>query len=214
MAEISDEVLDLLENHPWEDTIARLVSYALGKMRRRYWLGVLNGSAPSGVEAKDIVMGSIAKVFEGERNWDPEAQPDLFAYLKGVVDSTINHLAEGWENSHFNSNKSISEGADNEIEFLNTVPDFAPTVEEELIAKELEAESEKFFWDFYENLDDQPKLLKILDGLSEGYIKRADLARYADLSVREFDNLKKQLRRRLKSFQEARSGGANELYIA
>ncbi|SHJ18577.1 hypothetical protein SAMN02745165_01734 [Malonomonas rubra DSM 5091] len=210
MAEISDEALELLSEHSWDETIPRLAHYALWKLKKRYWLGVLGGPTPAGIEAKDIVMKSIEKVLNGKRVWDPQGQPDLFLFLKGVVDSEISHLVQGWENTHVLRDAVLSgRSADeeNQTGFWETVPDPGLDAETEIIDKELERQSEKFFWDFYEYLEETPKLQKILESISEGNIKRAEIAKDVGIKVKEFDNLKKQLQRRLKLFQEKTSGG-------
>lgn len=208
MADISDEALALVENHPWEETAPKLAYYALQKIKSRYWLGIFGGSTPAATEAEDIVMKSIKKILDGQRRWEPKQHPDLFKFLLGVIDSEISHLVESWENRSFLREESLVGYCSDEetADFWQTVPDQHPTIEAKLINQEMEEKSEKFFLEFYESVQDSPKLQSILDSIFEGHIKRADIAKNIGITVREFDNLKKQLRRRLLSFQRGNSG--------
>lgn len=208
MADISDEVLALVENHPWEETIPKLTYYALKKIKRRYWLGVFGGPTPAATEAEDIVMKCIKKVLDGQRCWEPEKYPDLYRFLLGVIDSEVSHLVESWENRYFLREEALAGDCNGEEtkDFWQAVPDLNPTIETKLINQEIEEKSEKFFQEFYESVQDSPKLQMVLDSIFEGHIKRADIAENIGITVKEFDNLKKQLRRRLQLFQGKNSG--------
>lgn len=211
MADVADDVLKLLASHPWGETVPRLTKYALEKMRRRYWQGVFGGPAPGGAEAKDIAQASIEKVLKGQREWDPVRQPDLYEHLRGIVDSEISHLVESWENQNLLSEAALSPKADAERgtpSVLNDCPSPELSPEAALLEKERERLSEEFFWDFFEFLAENPLLQAILECLMEGIDKRSDIAAKMAIKTKEFDNLKKQLRRKLKAFQEQRAGRA------
>lgn len=210
VAELTDKELGLLSEHPWDDTIPRLVHHASRKMKRLFWQGIFGGTAPGGKEAKDLVMEAIRKVFEGDRSWTPEDHPDIFLFLKAVIDSDISHLVEGWENRHLFREATLSGKDKREGErpgFLDTVSCPNPGPEVALLNKEMERFSEKFFWGFYEELDGSPNLQKMLECISEGFFKRTDISEKMGIPVKEFDNIKKQIQRRLKSFQEKETGG-------
>lgn len=209
MTEITDEVLDLLEKHPWDDTIPRLVYYVLKKMKRLYWQGIFGGPAPGGVEAQDVVQKSIEKVFTGRRSWNPDTHPDLFDYLESVIDSEISHLAEEWENRIFRREEWLpgtAEEKEKDDDPFDRLQSSNPGPEKILLEKEKEKLSEQLFWEFYESLAEHPKLQKILECISEGAIKRSEIAKATEVSTKEFDNLKKQLQRRLRSFIDSRQG--------
>jgi hypothetical protein len=212
MAEVSDEVLNLLASHPWGETIPRLARYAFWKMRKLFWQGILGGPAPSGIEPKDLVHISIEKILNGDRTWDPRSQENLYKHLTSVIDSEISHLIDGWENRHI-FREAVLSGRPNSdgktAEFWDNVSCPNPDPEEILLAKERERLGEHFFWKFYEFIADTPLLQTILECLTEGVEKRAEIAASMGIQVKEFDNLKKQLQRRLKAFQELKNGEAH-----
>jgi DNA-directed RNA polymerase specialized sigma24 family protein len=206
MSEVTDEVLDILEKHPWEETVPRLVLHALHKMKRLYWQGVWGGPAPGGVEAEDLVQKSVEKVLSGKRSWDSSAQPDFFNYLKGVVDSEISHLVEEWEN-RFLRRETVLEGESGANEgFFTKVPCSNPGPEEVLLEKERERLSEQFFWEFFDYLKETPLLQKLLECISEGIDKRSEIAKKIGIPTKEYDNQKKQIQRRYRSFKEKKCG--------
>lgn len=207
MAGLSAEAMEMLDSHPWEESLPRLAQYAFGKMKRLYWQGMFGGPAPGGVEAQDLVLDSIKKVLDGTRAWDPQSQPDLFLYLKSVIDSEVNHLVEKWENQHVFREATLGGKPNDEgaaAGFWDLVDCPNPDAEATLLEKERERLSEDFFWAFYEFLEGTPLLQTILECIADGVDKRGDIAERMGIRVKEFDNLKKQLQRRLKSFQDQR----------
>src|SRR5690242_18505113 len=68
-----------------QDMYDRLRLHAADKIRRRLWRGI-----PGGPEPKTVVHEAVKRVLDPNpkrRNWDPERDPDLLSYLKGVIDS-------------------------------------------------------------------------------------------------------------------------------
>lgn len=179
MAGISDEVRDLLDQHPWEDTIPRLELYALKRIRSLYWQGIRNGPMPGGREAEDIVKQAIDKVLENTRRWDPTKHPDLYLYLVSVVSSDINHLAESWANRRMQSVsvlQSRETDAQNDTDYLDNIHSEVDLPDQSLLRKEKELLAEQFFWEFYESLNQEPLLQAILECVFDDVEKRADFA--------------------------------------
>lgn len=78
---MTDPKQEILDGYDWSIAILRLTAYAL-------YLQSLSGKRlPKGLEAEDVAMMAIEKVLTGERNWNPENNPDLLAYLKSVMKS-------------------------------------------------------------------------------------------------------------------------------
>lgn len=82
---MDENVVTLLDKHDWPKFILALTAYTINVCRWKHY------RLPSGIEAEDIAMQAIEKVYEGRRKWDPEKDPDLLKYLKSVVRSLINN---------------------------------------------------------------------------------------------------------------------------
>jgi hypothetical protein len=82
---MNDNIVQLLDKHDWPKFILALTAFTISVCRWKHY------RLPPGVEAEDIVMQAVEKVYEGKRNWDPENDPDLLKYLKSVVRSLINN---------------------------------------------------------------------------------------------------------------------------
>jgi DNA-directed RNA polymerase specialized sigma24 family protein len=202
MAEIPPDVREKLEEHPWEDTISRLALYTIRKAKRLYWQGIMNGNMPAGKEAQDVVQDAIEDVLTGQRSWNPATQPDLFVYLRRVVDSKLSHLVESMENRSVRSESAL--GARKEdapgITFIAEFPDSGPSPFETLI----QAEAEDFFWGFYEFLADEPLLQNVVECIDGGINKSTDIAIHLGVPPKEIYNVRKRLQRRLHDYRAQR----------
>lgn len=197
---VSPEVRALLEAHRWETTIPRLLHYTLLKARRLTWSGARGGPLPGGREAMDVVHQAVAKVFAGERRWNPAAEPDLGAYLAGVVDSELSNLVRGWDHRHVRPDAAV--GVDGLPRLDRAAP--APTPLEALTGQEGEREGEVFLRAFRATLGDDPVLQQLVDLVAADVDKPADLAARLGITAAEVYNLKKRLRRALMAFRARR----------
>lgn len=86
------ELLERLNAQDWKRLGRVLVRYALWRARINAWKeGARDTSVRLGRSAEDVVAAVIAKVFAGERTWDP-ARGELLPTLKRQVDSELDHL--------------------------------------------------------------------------------------------------------------------------
>jgi hypothetical protein len=92
------EVVSRISEDEWRSIALELERHALSVSRNLRWRTRNALELPGGETVDSIVSKAIEKLFFGERDWDPETQPDLRAYLKGVIDSLLNHLAVSQEN--------------------------------------------------------------------------------------------------------------------
>jgi hypothetical protein len=81
----------------WADVGIRLTAYATWKARNLHWRTGRADALAGGKTPEDIAAEAILKVLGGERAWDPTRGP-LLAYLEGVVDSLMSHLAASLDN--------------------------------------------------------------------------------------------------------------------
>lgn len=53
---------------------------------------------PNGDSVESLANAAILKLYNGERDWDPDRRPDLLIHLKGIVKSLLWHLATSFDN--------------------------------------------------------------------------------------------------------------------
>lgn len=202
-SDLPKEILDLLNAFPWEEKIPRLLSYALYKAKSKRWRTVFDGQMPEGKEVEDVVFTAIEKVFSGDRKWDPQKQPDLYEYLKGVIDSDLYHLAKCEENTTLINEIDVCKNPDGEKPFtLDDLPGAEPNPETLHILKEENERAEEFFFGFYDYLREKPVLQGIVECVDDGVTKSADIAERLGVHVKEIYNCFKQLRRKLEDFRK------------
>lgn len=205
----SEQLLELLGSHPWEDTIPRLVAHASKKSKRLFWRGIYGGHLPEGKEVEDLVNQAIDKIISGQRQWDPDTNPDLFLFLRGIVDSDLNHLAESEENRYVRSETVSVAGSDcdeeeKEISVITSMPTPNSDPEETLLLREEETRCEEFFWNFYGSLDGKHLLQKIVECIWDDVEKPADIAEKLGVPVNDIYNARKQLQRRLDEYRNTK----------
>lgn len=91
----------MLEEADWKKIVIRLMSYTLRRVKQLGWRQHSRGAIlPRGKTIEDIVFDAIAKVWDGQRVWNPKKVPDLLYFLCGVVKSDLGHLAESKDHTH------------------------------------------------------------------------------------------------------------------
>lgn len=91
-----DRVKELLKND-WRETGIRLAGYAAFRARNLAWRTGSHDFLAKGLMPDDIAAQAILSVISDERSWDPDRGP-LMPFLRRVVDSLLNHLAESNDN--------------------------------------------------------------------------------------------------------------------
>jgi hypothetical protein len=221
MSETAQEKLTLIEKQLDEGLIQRLVLHAAQKMARCYWQGVLGGEPPGGEQAMDFVEQAIQKTIKaaegirdsgGYRDWDHNAQPDLYLHLKSVVDSEINHLAECWENKHFRSAVTLKRATDDgeEIDGMEMLPADAISPDDSCARAERERVRENVLFEFVDFVSDDPQLTKVLELLFAD-VKKSDLAARLSISPKEMYVVTKRMDRRRNEFKRKKSKIISEI---
>jgi len=195
--------LDLLNAFPWEEKIPLLLCYALNKAKSKRWRTVFDGQMPEGKEVEDVVYTAIEKVFSGVRKWDPQKQPDLYDYLKGVIDSDLSHLAECEENTTLVNEIDVCKNPNAVKPFkFDDLRCAEPDAETLNILMEENEKAEEFFFGFYDYLSGKPVLQGIVECIDDEITKSADIAERLGVHVNEIYNCFKQLRRKLEDFRK------------
>ena len=192
MNDIPANVKQLLDRHDWDDTIPRLIKFALIKIKRMSWYQQQGGHVAAGKMAEDFVMDAIVKVYKGQRQWDPDAMPDLLIYLLGVVRSEIHHHSQSLENRC--------------LQFLDTL---SPQRQKSAESAADQPVAEGFLDGFLQDIKDEPQLAKIASLAAAGK-KPRDIAAELHIHVTSVYNARKVLRRRLEEYLILRTNGQGE----
>ncbi len=101
-----EEFRQYLMNVDWEKMTLYLRLYAKSKIDKIYWK---DGVLPKGIEVDDLVMDSIASIFDGSRKWDINKKPNLQNHLKTIINSKISNLYSSLEYKTTNRQKASEE---------------------------------------------------------------------------------------------------------
>lgn len=88
---VSSTVQKRLDSEDWNALYPRLLNYARRKANGLSFLQAPS-ELPLGHTYEDLVQDAIAKVYRGDRKWDPDKNPDLYVYLTSVIDSLFSAL--------------------------------------------------------------------------------------------------------------------------
>ncbi|MBX3730692.1 MAG: sigma-70 family RNA polymerase sigma factor [Candidatus Sumerlaeia bacterium] len=146
---------------------------------------------PNGFTHEDLVSEAILAGINGReaggRNWNRKRYPTIEKFLRSVIRSMVNHLAESTENRE---TVGLPDDGNEDTDALHDFPACRkPSPREQAASVE--------FWALLKtSVVDDPDLEMLLMGLEDGY-KRSELADVLGKTVDEIDSLKKRLRRRL-----------------
>ena len=171
--------LENLGEDNWKLITKKLVAYTRWKVLGRY--------LPQGKTPEDIAQEAVIKVWEGKRRWDPQKYPDIYEFLKTVVNSEISHLFESKNPKYL---EDIRENG--EIRDLMPNPEEAFLLQEEyekaiVFKEELEKSLEK---------DKDEQALLVLICLEDEITKPQEIAQKTGLSINEVYKAKKRIRRK------------------
>lgn len=176
----------------WEEVLKRLTLHAVSKVMPLVWRGVPGsngGHVPGGKEAADLAAEAIVDTLEGRRTWNRADEPDFFEFLKGVVDSKVNHLAVSQENKR--SRRIEGDGVRESPAYL--VPDKARGPATGAAEKD---GAERFRVAIIKEIGDDELVQKIFECLEAEITKPAEMAEVLGRDVTEINNAQKRLRNR------------------
>ena len=198
-------VRERLRRHPWDETIPRLLRHTRSRIRAMVWRGRPGGELPGGQEAEDLVYGSIAKLMDGTRKWDPAREPDLEAHLRDIIGSELNHLAVGFENRRMVGEAALPrlKEEDAPAQPLDRFPSAELPPPDAMAERTNNAEGEAFAKGFLDSVADDAPLKAVAALVMAGETKPAEIARTLGIPVAEVYNTRKRLQRRLTEFMAA-----------
>jgi DNA-directed RNA polymerase specialized sigma24 family protein len=202
---VDRETVEKLEKADWDRIIPELARFALKRVQRLSWK---QERIPKGLNADGIACEAIALVFDGDRRWDPEKDPDLMGYLRSVVNSLISHLYELKDykiSERFREYEDggeqvpVPEGADGPVDLINDP-------EKMLIEQEEARLGEELYDDLLDFLKDDDELGEVVLCIREDAVKPREIARLLGVEAEEIYSRKKRLQRRYDEFENMRKG--------
>lgn len=212
----SPSFLQRLKEQPWEKIILKLDAYALHKARRKYWpSGSSDGhTLIGGCSPQDVAREAIRRVFEGGRKWDPEKDPDLLKYLKGVVDSILSAMVDSVENREVRAPSFYDESdpADDEDRRNRSHAVESGGVHHGFPSPREHAEGNELFDRVLAAVAGDEDLESLVLCLDEGYVSRSDISEQLGVVPSEVTNMKKRLARVLdrRMLDESRNGSGSQ----
>ncbi len=189
------EIQELTDDELTE-CLERLTLHAAQKFYSYGWKGSSKKNERIGPRAKspqDIASETIISFIQGDRSYNPEAYPDFMAFLRSAVDSQIYNLSKLVEHKIKKPlTQETNEKADNptSTEFSGTVPGpLRICISKELVEKLKTSLSLVF------NKDELVR--EIFECMEAGVTKRREIAELLGVKVKEVDNARKRLYRRI-----------------
>jgi hypothetical protein len=83
------------------------------------------------------------------------------------------------------------------------------TTDQAVLSAEQDRVTDDNFWRFYNELNDEPQLQKVVEAIFQG-IKRAEMAKHLAVTVEQIDALRKRLDRRMRKYIKGRDSALSE----
>ena len=195
----SNHVRKALDEADLDDLLLRLYLYTRNRLTRMFWRGQRKGQIPGGLEAEDFIQTAIKKALGRDRIWKPE-ESTLFEFLKNIISSDINNLAEKVENK-IESRAAVTPGeTDGHTVNISDLqagrsdwPDICLLKEQETYEREL----------IQSQVGDNPLDQAIIRVVIENGLSRsADIAAELGVPVSEIYKAKRRIRRKCQFIRE------------
>jgi hypothetical protein len=202
-----NHVSDLLGRMP-EDELEKMIlelGHYASKVRNEYrWRTRDREALPKGETVNSIVSLAVEKVLSGERRWNPEQHPDFKKFMRDVIDSLINHLAQGKDNILLSPEPE--EGREDDPDWhtgaqragqTEWLARSEPTPEQAFLERELEEQKDDAIRALLEECAGDQMLTKIVNAMLEGYDQAREIAAFLGIDVREVYKAMRRLDRKV-----------------
>jgi len=199
------EAVSRISDDEWRDIAVNLERYALSVSRTLRWRTRNALELPGGETVGSIVSKAIEKLFSGDREWDPEKEPDIRMYLRGVIDSLLNHLAESHDNTLVTvvpkaesaDAPAWESGSTKRDPAVNWLVPAQRSPEADLLRQEQVVLEDRALGLLVDECSDDAVLMAVLEAMMDGYDKPAEISKYKGILVKDVYNAIKKLDRRL-----------------
>jgi DNA-directed RNA polymerase specialized sigma24 family protein len=184
-----------LTNDEWAEYLERLTYYADNKFLAYGWMGNSKKSeriGPRAISPQDLAAEAILSVIQKRRRYNPDH--DLMKFLQSIVDSTINNLSNLAEHK---VKKPLVQETYEQVDNLTSVgfPGNEPEPSRICISKEL---VEKLKASLTSDFNKDKLIRGLFECMEGGITKRREIAQLLGVRVKEVDNARKRLYRRIR----------------
>lgn len=190
--------IEEMEGLPWDTIMTNLRYHAEKRMARFEWQGQRKAKRHTS-QAEDIVQDAVVKFLDGSRQWNRTRYPRLYEFLRGIVDSEIEHRSKSWDNQHLWSMAVLTEAEQVQV---SRTPDPTPGTEQTVMSQQAEEALTRWLTAFDESLHNDPPLRKLLAAVLDGVEHRRDLVALLDVTASDLDNARSRLQRRWLQFSK------------
>lgn len=211
------EVVSRISDDEWRSIALELERHALSVSRNLRWRTRNALELPGGETVDSIVSKAIEKFFLGERDWDPETHPDLRAYLKGVIDSLLNHLAESQENTLMTlvpepgskNAPAWEQGSSKRDPAADWLVPSSRSPEAEALLHEQAAREDRALELLIDECAEDVVLISVLEAMMDGFETPAEISAAKGITVKDIYNATKRLDRKLELIRKRIAGQQN-----
>ena len=176
--------------------IKELGRYALSVSRSKpYWRTADPMDLPRGETVESIVSLAFEKVLTGERQWDPDKEPEFKKYLMGVIDSLLSHLSRHKDNTAVTTMPETAEPSGGRESGWQAQPPADP--ETALLLREQQQYEAQVVQLLLDTSQDDPVVADIIRTMQAGHAKAGEIAEVLGIPVTEVYNAMKRLDRKI-----------------
>jgi hypothetical protein len=191
-----------------DDEIGRLAKelgwYALSVSNKLFWRTHNSVELPNGETIESIVSLAFEKLYSGERDWDPQKDPDLKKYLMDVIDSLLSHLSTSKDNTLLSATLDVREQQETDFEAGSKerrperewLVKSARTPEDLLIDNETARREEQVLNDLWEACKGDDILTKVLEAIRGGCDRPGEIAKATGIPIKDIYKASKRLDRK------------------
>ncbi len=204
------EAVCRISDDEWRNIAVDLTRHALSVSRRLRWRTRNVRDLPGGETVESIPSKAIEKLFSGERDWDPENEPDITKYLMSVIDSLLNHLAESHENTLMTippepdsiDGPAWESGSSKRDPASDWLVPATRSPENLLIEQEQTSLEDRALELLMDECGGDEVLMKVLENMMDGYKTSAEISEAMGIPVKDVYNATKRLDRKLESVRK------------
>jgi len=191
-----------------DEQIGRLAKelgwYALSVSNKLFWRTRNSVELPKGETIDSIVSLAFEKLYSGEREWEPQKDPNLKKYLMDVLDSLLYHLSTSKDNTLLSATSDVT--GQKEIDWEAGSKERRPerewlaasarTPEQLLIEAETAQREERVLDELAKACSEDDQLTRILRAIRAGSDQPGEIAKATGIPIKDIYSASKRLDRK------------------